>query len=215
MRFIAKNRRARSVDPVETRLSETLTRRQFDVPDALQGAVIVGRRSRSSRRLQLTLTAFAVATIALAVGLAGLTHAPRRNSELTTSEEIQTVTLGRVSLDVPSGWTLNAPTCPAELQDSVYVDESILQRACAPALNPKVTIVDIFHLHTNAGAQWLKETSRDERVSGHAARGGSVALTESVNRFVLAIPDVDVVIAIRTSDRSLAERILATAHVVN
>jgi hypothetical protein len=232
-----------TMDDLDTLLRQTFREKEAEAPDADRlaarvRAASVARHVTVKRRLLVAGTACAVAGVAVAVtvqtsGGGGSQGAPATGPTFTDGRPTDQVVGGMrawsssgLQVRAPESWPANALHCSTAAQPTVIVDVSMYQACLGP--DPHVDQVEF------RGAQALAATPehpsvpvseppfypntptmRPTKVDGRDAQIGSMRLADGRTLEVLIIPDLDVSVGATTKDPALAERIIASAHVVD
>jgi hypothetical protein len=232
-----------TMDDLDTLLRQTFREKEAEAPGAARLAARVrtaaaARHATVNRRLLVAVSACAVAGIAIAttvltIGGGGSEATPTGPGLKDGRPKDQVVdgmrawSASGVQVRVPESWPANALHCGTPTKPTVIVDVGSIE-TCAVYGGPVFDTVEFKGAQALAATPQHPQyavlgppfypnipTMRPTTVDGKTAQIGSMLLADGRTLEVLIIPSLDVSVGATTKDPALAERIIASAHVVD
>jgi hypothetical protein len=206
---------------LEDRVRQAFRSHEHDVDDGWDGVTLV--RSGLQRRRRRTLAGVALGlTVALTGGLVATVSLSDGAETLTSLDEVprvpagsQAVSFHGIQILVPAGWQLNATRCGTPMHDTVLIMDGSPAEGCLAEEPPGLTVARLDLLSTEDGRALDRLATAPVTVDAHPARRGQgSALSSSTPVEVLSVPDVGVVVSVRSPAAKSRGAIISSASVV-
>ena len=121
-----------------------------------------------------------------------------------------------LEVSVPPTWDLDDTRCGTPRRDTIILANGGGTPTCFHPGRPGLTVARLTPVEGKDARAWAAVATTPSEVSGRTARTGTGTIDPALQRrSVLVVPDVGVVLSVTLGDRDLAEKIIASARVVD